>query len=102
MATRTIITLHDDLDGTEAEESISFSLDGIDYVIDLNGTNAEKLRTALRPFVAAARTASAPTRKHSRQSRNAQIRAWARENGINVADKGTISAQVLERYKAAH
>lgn len=102
VATRTIITLHDDLDGTDAEETIVFSLDGTDYEIDLNSTHIKELRDALSPFIAAARTVKQPATPRSRGNRNSKIRAWAKENGINVAARGTISAQVLERYKAAH
>lgn len=102
VGTRTIITLHDDLDGTDAEETMIFSLVGTDYEIDLNSTHIKELRNALRPFVAAARTVKRPSTPRSRGTRNSKIRAWAKENGINVAARGTISAQVLERYKAAH
>ena len=98
-----MITLHDDLDGSEAKETFSFSLDGTEYVIDLNKTNAEKRRAALLPFVAAARTEKASTRRvRSRRRGNAKVRAWARGNGIKVAARGTISAEALERYNAAH
>lgn len=103
VATRTIITVHDDLDGTDAQETISFSLDGIDYVIDLNEGNARKLRTALRPFVAAARIApDTRQRARSEQSHNATVRAWARDHGLKVSGRGTISTRVLDLYKAAH
>lgn len=102
VATRTIITLHDDLDGTDAEETMLFSLDGTDYEIDLNSTHIKELRDALSPFVAAARTVKPSGTSRSRGTRNSKIRAWAKENGINVAARGTISAQVVERYKAAH
>ncbi|MBT2586552.1 Lsr2 family protein [Arthrobacter sp. ISL-95] len=102
MATRTIISLHDDLDGSDAEETLFFALDGTEYEIDLNGPNAEGLRVALRPFVAAARTVQTPAKANPRRGRNAKVRAWAKDNGIHVADRGTISAEVLERFKAAH
>ncbi len=102
VATRTIITLHDDLDGTDAEETIVFSLDGSDYEIDLNSTHVKELRDSLSPFVAAARTLKQSATSRSRGTRNSKIRAWAKENGINVAARGMISAHVLERYNAAH
>ena len=55
MATQTIVTLVDDLDGSEATESVSFALDGASYEIDLSDTNADKLRDALAGYVASAR-----------------------------------------------
>src|ERR1700709_2110953 len=55
MAQRTIVQLTDDIDGSEATESLSFALDGVAYTIDLNDNNAAELREALAPYVAAAR-----------------------------------------------
>ena len=55
MATRTVVTLVDDVDGGVAEESLSFGLDGVEYEIDLSTEHAEALRDALAPYVAAAR-----------------------------------------------
>ena len=55
MATMTTVTLVDDLDGSEASESVSFALDGASYEIDLSEDNAEKLRDALAGYVASAR-----------------------------------------------
>ena len=65
VATRRIITLHDDLDGTDAEETVVFSVDGNNYEIDLNSSHNKELRDALRPFIAAARTV-----KRTRRARN--------------------------------
>lgn len=44
MATRIVIELIDDLDGSEATETVRFGLDGADYEIDLAGQNADELR----------------------------------------------------------
>ena len=49
------VTLVDDLDGTEASETVVFSLGGRHYEIDLSAENAAKLRDVIAPFVAAAR-----------------------------------------------
>jgi len=32
----------------------------------------------------------------------ADVRAWARENGLEVSDRGAIPAAVLEQHAAAH
>ncbi|GAA2021801.1 hypothetical protein GCM10009819_00400 [Agromyces tropicus] len=55
MAKRTIVTLVDDIDGSEAAETVSFSVEGVDYEIDLSAANATALRNVLQPFAAAAR-----------------------------------------------
>lgn len=101
MATRTLITLIDDLDGSTAEETISFSVEGTDYEIDLNDSNARALREALQPFIAAARTVKPARKTRTTRGSNAEIRAWAKANGIHVADRGAISIQVRARYQAA-
>ena len=55
MAQRVVVTLSDDIDGGEAAETVAFALDGKSYEIDLNPSNAKKLRKALAPYVAAGR-----------------------------------------------
>lgn len=111
MAQRTIIELTDDIDGKKADETVTFSLDGTVYEIDLRSKNAEKLRKGLEPFVAGARKANrAKTgRRGGRNARTAnsrersqEIREWARANGIAVNDRGRIPATVVEKYDAAH
>lgn len=103
MAQKVNIVLVDDIDGTDAVETVSFALDGRDYEIDLSKRNAEKLRDAFAPYVGHARRGGA------RRGRNraggpspSDIRAWARENGFNVPDRGRVSANVREAYLAAH
>lgn len=102
MAKRTIVVLMDDLDGSEAEESVRFELDGVSYELDLNATHAEELRTTLKPYIAAARVATRSRPPRSGRSRNRHIRQWAQQNGIPVPSRGIISARILEQYNAAH
>ena len=107
-----ITQLVDDLDGSIIENggsTIRFSLEGRQYEIDLSASNAERLRSALAPFIAAGRTAagggrgSAP-RRASRNSNGelAAIRTWAQSHGHKVGDRGRISAEVREAYERAH
>jgi hypothetical protein len=119
MATLTTVTLVDDLDGSEAAESVSFALDGVTYEIDLSEDNAEKLRDALAGYVASARRVDGSRRgirpkavrpaKAPRGSRTgpdreqtAAIREWARANGYEVSERGRLSANVLAAFEAAH
>ena len=122
MATMTTVTLVDDLDGTEAEESVSFALDGANYEIDLSEDNAAKLRDSLAVFVANARRVdggrrgsrgrargAAPAAKPAKSSRStpdreqtAAIREWARANGHEVSERGRLSAAVLQAFEEAH
>ncbi|ALL79971.1 hypothetical protein AD006_32685 (plasmid) [Pseudonocardia sp. EC080610-09] len=110
-----IETVHfvDDLDGGTAEETVAFAVDGRWYAIDLSARNAGKLRAVLADYVAAARRASSPqSRGTGRNSRaggtgalsteqrehNNAIRQWARANGFSIADRGRISAEVIEAF----
>ena len=109
MAQSVQIILEDDLEGGEADETVQFSLDGKDYEIDLSTANAEKLREALRPYAAAGRKAGRTTTARSTGARapksdpdTAKIRAWAKENGHEVSDRGRIHQSVKDAYYAAH
>ena len=107
-----ITQLVDDLDGSIIEHggsTIKFSLEGRQYEIDLSSSNAERLRSALAPFISAGRAASGGSRSTSsrRPSRNASgelaaIRSWAQSHGYKVGDRGRISADVREAYERAH
>ncbi|GAA4617357.1 Lsr2 family protein [Actinoallomurus liliacearum] len=106
MAEQIIKRLIDDLDGSEAEETISFAIDGVAYEIDLSAENAEILRDRLSPFVEHGRRAGDLRRPRSRavssRQRSVDIRAWAKARGIEVSDRGRIPATVIEQYERAH
>lgn len=107
MAQKVHITLEDDLDGGEASETVSFSLDGRSYEIDLNEHNAQGLRDALARYVAAARRAGSrggsPAKRRTQVGTSArEIRDWARSNGHQVPDRGRIPSDVREAFEAAH
>jgi hypothetical protein len=104
MAQKVNIVLVDDIDGSEASETVSFALDGKEYEIDLSEKNAKKLRDAIAPYLGHARRGGG-SRRRSRSGGGpspADIRAWARENGFDVPDRGRVSSQVREAYLAAH
>lgn len=109
MAQTIKIILVDDLVGGTADETIRFGLDGGQYEIDLNSENAAKLRDALRPFISKARRASAKSAR-STTTRPAtsgnpdtpKIRAWAKEQGFKVSDRGRIHQEIQDKYYAAH
>jgi hypothetical protein len=104
VAQRIEVTLVDDVDGSEAAETVSFSFEGKAYELDLSEKNAKKLRKALEPFVAAARRgrqrgSSGSSRAGADRERTAAIRTWAREHGHQVADRGRIPSSVIEAYE---
>jgi|SRR5688500_14851407 Lsr2 len=114
MAQRVNVVLVDDLDGSEAAETVNFGLDGASYEIDLSADNATKLREALAVYVGHGRRTGG-RRKGGAQgaatgSRAAaagsgpsasEIRAWARENGFDVPERGRVSSEVREAFLAA-
>ena len=104
-----VLVLTDDLDGSEAAETISYSWDGTDYVIDLNEAHVAEFRSAIEPFLKASRKAGrAQSRKaasvsaSSREISPKAVRAWAKEQGLEVNERGRIQSSILEQYKAAH
>ncbi|SHE74789.1 histone-like nucleoid-structuring protein Lsr2 [Streptoalloteichus hindustanus] len=113
MAQKVTVQLVDDLDGSEANETVEFALDGVTYQIDLSEANAEKLRKSLADFVGAARRAAGGRRRSAGRGparpaparpaaadreQNQAIREWARKRGMKVSDRGRIPADVLEAY----
>lgn len=106
MATRTMITLEDDIDGGQAEETVRFSLGTAEYEIDLNAANASRFRVQLAPFIDHARKAGRGQRARSGRTSaarrdSAEVRAWAKEHGIEISERGRIPASVTEQYEAA-
>ncbi|KAB8163866.1 Lsr2 family protein [Streptomyces sp. 3MP-14] len=114
MAQKVQVLLLDDLSGGEADETVTFALDGKTYEIDLNSENAEKLREALDPYVKAGRRAGSGRAARGRgrgaatgataggaTQDTAKIRAWAKENGYEVNDRGRVPANIREAYEKA-
>jgi Lsr2 len=100
----------DDIDGSEAEGTVRFALDGAEYEIDLNAKNAEALRKALSRYVDAARRSSGTAaRRPARAGRRAaasglnttEVREWAKAQGIDVKDRGRVPAELVVRFRAA-
>jgi hypothetical protein len=105
MATRTTVALEDDLDGGPADQTLQFRLGTAEYEIDLNTKNAGRFRDQMAPFIDHARKAGRgqrrPARSASVRQHSAAMRAWAKEQGIPVSDRGRIPASLIEQYEAA-
>jgi hypothetical protein len=102
MAQKITVALEDDLDGGPADETVRFAFGGAGYEIDLSKKNARAFRKQLAPFVEHARKAGRGQRRTRTQSgrrRSSDIRAWAKEQGIAVSERGRIPASVVERYE---
>ena len=109
MAQRVNIILVDDIDGGDADETVTFGLDGSTYEIDLSSKNAAKLRDAVAPYVGHARKVGGRRSSGGRRTAASgngpsarEIREWARANGWNLSDRGRVAAEVRQAYEAAH
>lgn len=109
MARQVITLLTDDLDGGEADRTVEFGLDGVNYTIDLSEKNAGKLRKALDPYLTVAtrvgrtgadgRSARRPAASgRGNRDQNQAIREWAAEHGHEVSARGRIPSSVVEAY----
>lgn len=105
MATLTVIELIDDLDGSEAMETVRFALDGTEYEIDLTEQNAGSLRGALARFVEAGRKTGGAQRSKVKTFAPAvdskAVRRWAAENGVAVNPRGRTKDDIVEQYLAS-
>jgi hypothetical protein len=114
MAQKIVTSFIDDIDGSEAEGTVRFGLDGTDYEIDLNAAHDNELRGVLAQYVDAARriTASVRTAGHGRRDRRSpqaaaggvpseEVRAWAKRRGIEISDRGRIPRAVIAEFSAA-
>lgn len=121
MAEQVTVSLVDDLDGSQAEETVEFALDGVHYAIDLNADHAETLRQELSSYTqhgtrlggrkksrasrtkkTSATTRREPTTSVSNRERNQAIRTWAQAAGYEVSDRGRIPAEIVDAYDKTH
>jgi 7-keto-8-aminopelargonate synthetase-like enzyme len=111
MASKTVVTLLDDIDGKEIGDdggTVTFSFEGVNYQIDLAEKNLSKFRKTMTPYVAAATKVSGQTTSSRRPRRIAAssnpktIREWARSQGYEVSDRGRVPASVVTAYEAAN
>jgi hypothetical protein len=122
VAQKVVVSLVDDLDESEADETVEFGIDGATYEIDLSDSNAARLRDLLADYVAHARRLSGRRRSGARaaasgaggsarrgggrasvdREQNQAIREWARKQGMTVSERGRIPSEVSEAYHKAH
>jgi hypothetical protein len=112
VAKQIIHKLVDDLDGGDAEETVKFSLDGVQYEIDLSKKNAGKLRDLFAPYVTAGskvgrggvvvggRAARGRGGATADREQNKAIRAWAKKEGKEISDRGRIPQEIVDEYHA--
>jgi hypothetical protein len=109
MAQHAQIVFTDDIDGSDAADTVRFGLQGTSYEIDLSKKNADKLAKILEPYVQAARKASSSGSRRPAAGRSraagpspAAVREWARTEGMEVKDKGRVPAELIVKFQAAN
>lgn len=112
MAKQIIHKLVDDLDGGDADETVKFALDGVQYEIDLSEKNAGKLRELFQPYiergskvgrggvVVGGRAARGRGSAAADREQNKAIRAWAKKEGRDISDRGRIPQEIVDEYHA--
>jgi hypothetical protein len=111
MARKVHVDLVDDIDGSKADETLKFGLDGSSYEIDVNAKHAEKLRASLARYILKARRLGrghvvspgrvrGGTPARSDRMQNQAIRDWAKSKGIALSDRGRIPGSIVEQYQA--
>jgi hypothetical protein len=111
MAKTTIVQVSDDLDGSANASEVRFAFEGTEYAIDLSSKNRRNFEKALRPYIEASTKVSGRGPRASRAARSKRsggssmdlgaVRAWAKQNGYEVSDRGRLPKVVLDAYKAA-
>jgi len=117
MAQKTQIILTDDIDGSEATQTLTFGFQGATYEIDLNDEHAASIEESFAEWIKAARKSAGPRGAASSRATATrgggggggakrtdldEVRAWARDNGHTVAERGRIKQAVLDAYDAVH
>ncbi len=110
MAQKVEVTLIDDLDGGKADETITFGLDGTQYVIDLSDKNAKTLRGSLAKYIDGARRDKGTrvvTRGTGRKAlsvgpNTSDVREWAKAQGIEVSERGRVAKELILKFQEAH
>jgi hypothetical protein len=104
---KAVVSLIDDLDGSEAEVTVTFGYQGQEYEIDLNNTHAAEMRDKLGSYAAharrvrAQRTGHAPARTAASRQYSAEMRAWANEHGFAIKERGRVPVEVVQAYDEA-
>jgi hypothetical protein len=109
MASKVLTILQDDLDGSDAKETVHFAIDGVEYEIDLSDRNANRLRNSLRDFTTHGRRVGGRAKRGTGSTKtstfdgvdNKAVRAWAKAAGVEVSSRGRIPAEVVSAYRAA-
>ena len=104
LARKTTIQLIDDIDGTEADATVSFALDGVQYEVDLTDTHATELHNTITEWAEKGRRVAGRRTTRTKATTTDEtrlIRAWAKDNGYTISDRGRVPASIQTAYQEA-
>ena len=110
MAQKVETVFIDDIDGSSADTTMRFGLDGTEYEIDLTATHADQLRKATKRYIQAGRKVSSARRSSRNTARrtstssgpsSSEVRDWAKSQGLEVKERGRIPAELVVKFQAA-
>ncbi|MEV6333017.1 Lsr2 family protein [Streptomyces sp. NPDC051909] len=110
MAQKHVTIFIDDLTGEETTEGSThtFTLNGVNYEIDLSPDSYDQMLEAFSPYLKAGRRTgrikrgAKASRSRTEGPSTAEIREWAKENGHEVNERGRISADIRAAYESTH
>ena len=115
MAQKVITEFIDDIDGSPAERTFTFAVDGINYEIDLSTDNIAEFASAIGGFIESARKVKGSKNSDARRARSTgveggrqsrehtqAVREWARQHGHNISTRGRIPASIQQAFDQAH
>jgi hypothetical protein len=106
VAQKVQVVLVDDIDGAPGDQTVTFAYNGVAYEIDLSNENADRFADLLAPYIGHARRVGGSGRRAGRRTTGGPspsvIREWAKTQGIEVNERGRISAELRSKYDAAH
>lgn len=106
MATRTVHV--SDISGEPEAVTATIGVDGVWHEVDLTETEKDELQQIIAPYVSAGRRIG-PTLSQKKKlvpdttvEERDEIRAWARDNGYELAEYGRIPKKIFAAYNNAH
>ncbi len=112
MAQKVIREFVDDIDGSPAERTFSFAVDGVSYEIDLSTQNITEFKSAIGGFIESARKIKGSSQRRTRSTgtggaqqspeQTRAMREWARQHGHNISNRGRIPTSIRQAFDQAH
>ncbi|SDP85522.1 Lsr2 protein [Actinopolyspora xinjiangensis] len=99
MAERIQVELVDDIDGSEAQQTVTFAMDGVSYEIDLSEQNARSLRELFGPYIKQARTAQQQTKRRQTRKQEKEERQARQANRQLTEEIRGAARRTRQRYQ---